>query len=134
MTENELKKAIREVVKKNFLGRKITFKVCGDEDETFKVAAYKIRSRKSIGIEHCEYEDYGVDEDTVKFIIVEFWDAEDEYSVTGCVCCIFTLNEKGQIGTSDAPYTFDLTVAYDTAIDMTDLILQEYNKQKKESI
>lgn len=124
MTENELKYCVREVVKKDFLGKKTKFMVSSDESETFRVVSYKIRSRKSIGIPKGEYEDYGVDEDTRKFVIVEFWDAEDEYGVTNCVCCIFTLNDKGQVGTCDGPYSFELTVAYDTAINMEDKIME----------
>lgn len=126
MTEKELKQCIREVVKKDFLGKRVKFDLSAGESETFTVVSYKIRSRKSIGITKDEYEDYGVDEDTRKFIIVEFWDAEDEYDVTGCVCCIFTLNIKGQFGTCDGPYSFELTVAYDTAINMEDRIMEVF--------
>lgn len=126
MTEKQLKQCIREVVKKNFLGKKVKFQTSADEWEAFKVVSYKIRTRKSIGIEQYEYDDYGIDEETEKFIIVEFWDAENKYDVLGCVCCIFTINKKGQIGTCDGPYSFELTVAYDTAIEMVDQIMEEY--------
>ena len=129
MIEKELIKAIREVVKEKYLGRRIKFKTSGGEGETFKVKAYKIHSRKSIGIEKEEYEDFGVDEDVIKFIYVEFWDAANEYDVMGCVACIFTLNAKGQVGTCDGPFGFEYTVAYDTAIEMTDQIMEEYHKK-----
>mgnify|MGYP007070322315 FL=1 len=131
MTENELKQCIREVVKKNFLGKKVKFQTSADEWEAFKVVSYKIRTRKSIGIERYEFDDYGIDEDTEKFIIVEFWDAKDEYDVTECTACIFTINKKGQIGTSDGPYSFELTVAYDTAIEMAEQITDVYKELKK---
>lgn len=131
MTEKILKQCIREVVKKNFLGKKVRFQTSADEWEAFKVVSYKIRSRKSIGVERYEFDDYGIDEDTDKFIIVEFWDAENEYEVLGCVCCIFTINGKGQVGTCDGPYSFELTVAYDTAMGMVDMIMEEYKAMNK---
>ena len=130
MTEKELKQAIRMVVKDHYLGRKVKFKTSGDS-ETFKVVSYKIHSQKSIGIERDEYEDFGVDDDVVKFIYVEFWDAESVFDVMGCTACIFTLNAKGQVGTCDGPYSFELTVAYDTAIEMVDQIMEAYNKIRK---
>ncbi len=128
MTEKELKSALTKVVKQDFLGHRVKFKISGDESETFKVKAFKIHSRKSIGIERYEFDDYGIDEDTVKFIYVEFWDAEDEYDTMECLACIFTLNDKGQIRTCDGPYHFEYVVAYDTAIDMVDRIVEEYRK------
>lgn len=132
MTEKELISTIREVVKTKYLGRRRKFKTFGGEGETFKVKAYKIHSRKSIGIEKDEYEDFGVDEDVIKFIYVEFWDADNEFDVMGCVACIFTLNAKGQVGTCDGPFGFEYTVAYDTAIEMADQIIDVYkNKNKK---
>lgn len=124
MSEKELIGAIRKVVKEKYLGRRIKFKTSGGEGETFKVKAYKIHSRKSIGIEKDEYEDFGVDEDVIKFVYVEFWDAENPYDAMGCVACIFTLNAKGQVGTCDGPYGFEYTVAYDTAIEMVDDIIK----------
>ena len=123
MTEKELKQAIRKVVRENYLGKKVEFKTAGDDSETFKVEAYKITTRKRL-IPKDEWEDYGVDEGTQTFVIVEFWDAEDEYDVTDCTSCIFTLNDKGQVGTADAPFDFELTVAYDTAIEMADQITE----------
>ena len=134
MTEKQLKQCIREVVKKHYLGKEIKFKTSDQEGETFKVVAYKIRSRKSIGVERYEFDDYGIDEDTEKFIIVEFWDATDEYNVMGCVCCIFTLNSKGQVGTADGPYSFELTVAYDTSIEMVDQIMEAYKEIGKSGL
>ena len=135
MTEKKLKQCIREVVKKDFLGKRVKFDLSADESETFTVVSYKMRSRKSIGIAKDEYEDYGVDEDTRKFIIVEFWDAEDEYEATGCVCCIFTLNGKGQIETCDGPFSFEMTVAYDTAIRMEEKITGVFKMlNEKESV
>lgn len=128
MIEKELQRAIREVVKAKYIGRRIKFKTSGGEGETFKVKAYKIHSRKSIGIEKEEYEDFGVDEDVIKFVYVEFWDAESPYDAMGCVACIFTLNVKGQVGTCDGPYGFEYTVAYDTAIEMVDQIMEEYKR------
>lgn len=127
MTEKELRQTIRKVVKDHYLGRKVKFKTCDGDGETFRVVTYKIHSRKSIGIERCEFEDYGVDEDTKKFIYVEFWDAESVFDVFGCVACIFTLNAKGQVGTCDGPYHFEYTVAYETAIEMVDQIMDSYN-------
>lgn len=134
MTEKELKQAIKKVVKDHYLGRKIKFKTSGGEGETFKVVAYKIHSRKSIGIERDEFEDYGIDEDTKKFVYVEFWDAESQFDAMGCTACIFTLNAKGQVGTCDGPYHFEYTVAYDTAIEMADQIMGAYNELKKSRI
>lgn len=133
MTEKELKQAIRKVVRDHYLGRKIKFKTSGGDGETFKVVTYRIHSRKSIGIERSEFEDYGIDEDTKKFVYVEFWDADNEFDVMGCVACIFTLNAKGQVGTCDGPYSFEYTVAYDTAIDMVDHIMAACNEQNSQS-
>ena len=134
MTEKKLKQCIREVVKKNFLGKKVKFQTSADEWEAFKVVTYKIRTRKSIGIERYEFDDYGIDEDTEKFIIVEFWDAKDEYDVLDCVGCIFTIGKKGQVGTCDAPFNFELTVSYDTAIGMVDQIMEAYKKIGKSEL
>ena len=133
MTEKELKQAIKKVVKDHYLGRKVKFKTSGDDGETFKVVRYRIHSRKSIGIERSEFEDYGIDEDTTKFVYVEFWDADNKFDVMGCVACIFTLNAKGQVGTCDGPYSFEYTVAYDTAIDMVDQIMAAYHEQNSQS-
>lgn len=128
MTEKELKQAIKEVVKQNYLHKEVNF---GEGKGTFKVEDYRIWSRKSIGIERYEFEDYGIDEDTQRFIIVEFWDTKNECDVTDCYCCIFTLNAKGQLGTSDTPYDFELDGAYDLAIEMADQIQREFNRQKE---
>ena len=133
MTEKELKQATKKVVKDYYLGREVKFKTSGSDGETFKVVRYRIHSRKSIGIERSEFEDYGIDEDTTKFVYVEFWDADNEFDVMGCVACIFTLNAKGQVGTCDAPYNFEYTVAYDTAIDMVDQIMAAYHEQNSQS-
>ena len=134
MTEKQLKQCIREVVKKHYLGKKVKFQTSADEWEAFKVVTYKIRTRKSIGIERYEFDDYGIDEDTEKFIIVEFWDAKDEYDVLGCVACIFTIGKKGQVGTCDAPFNFELTVSYDTAIVMVDQIMEAYKEIGKSGL
>ena len=130
MTEKELKQTIRQVVKENYLGKKVEFKTTGNDSETFEVAAFKITTRKRL-IPKDEWEDYGVDEDTQTFVVVEFWDAKDEYDVMEATCCIFTLNGKGQVGTSDAPFDFELTVAYDTAIEMADQITEHFKKGGK---
>lgn len=130
MTEKELKQAIRQVVKEKYLGRKVDFKTPGDDSQTFKVAAFKISTRKNL-IPKSEWEDYGVDERTQTFVVVEFWDAEDEYEVMDCTSCILTLNDKGQVGTADAPFDFELEVAYDTAIELADQITEHFKKGGK---
>ncbi len=112
-----MKQAINQVVEQNYLGHKVNFKEAG----TFKVKNYKIRTRKKL-IPAEEFEDYGVDEDTQQFFIVEFWDNKEELDVMDACACIFTLNSKGQVGTSDAPYDFELELAYEFAIDMADQI------------
>lgn len=127
MTEKELKQTIRQVVKEKYLGKEVEFKAASDSSATFKVAAYKITTRKRL-IPKDEWEDYGVDEDTQTFVVVEFWDAKDKYDVMEATCCIFTLNGRGQVGTSDAPFYFELTVAYDTAIEMADQITEHFKK------
>lgn len=134
MTEKALKQCIREVVKKNFFGKRVKFQTSADEWEAFKVVSYKIRTRRSIGIERYEFDDYGIDEDTEKYIIVEFWDAENAYDVLGCVACIFTINKKGKIDACDGPFNFELTVAYDTAIAMVDQIMEAYKKIGKSDL
>ena len=97
------------------------------EPGRFKVNKYNIRSRKTICPKY-EYEDYGIDEDTQRFIIVEFYDQKDDLFAIGSCCCIFTLNSKGQFGTSDIPFDYELDGAYDFAINnMTDKILQYIN-------
>lgn len=128
MTEIALKTAIRETIKSKYLGKNTLFKASDGEAEKFKVASYKIHSRKKIGIERYEYDDCGIDEDTQKFIVVEFWDAENQYDVMGCTSCIFTLNSKGQLGVCDGPFGFELTVAYDTAIEMVDEIMDTWKR------
>ncbi len=125
MEEVKIKRAIKSIVEESFLNKKVSFKN-SDETESFVVREYKIRSRKSIGIERYEFDDYGIDEDTDKFIIVEFWDAVDEMSVMDATSCIFTLNSKGQLGTCCAPFNFELTVAYDTANELVDRICDTY--------
>lgn len=129
MTEKELKQAIKEVVKAAYFGRFVDF---GEGKAGFYVRNYKIRSRKSIGIERYEFEDYGIDEDTQRFIIVEFWDAKEEYDVTDCYCCVFTINAKGQLGTSDTPYDFELEGAdVDLTLRMADQITEAFKKGGK---
>ena len=128
MTESELKQAITQVLKQHYMGKTVDF---GEDAGKFKVRATKIKSRKGIGIARYEFEDYGIDEDTQRFIIVEFWDAKNECDVTDCYCCIFTLNAKGQLGTSDTPYDFELDGAYDLAIETADQIQREFNRQKE---
>lgn len=128
MTEIALKTAIRETIKSKYLGKKVFFKTSDGEGEEFEVVSYRIRSRKMIGVERCEYEDYGIDEDTQKFFIVEFWDANNRFEVMGCTCCIFTLNSKGQLDTCDGPFGFELTVAYDTGIEMVDQIMETWKQ------
>lgn len=126
MTENELKQTITQVVKENYLGKTVNF---GEDAGRFRVRAFKIKSRKSIGAERYEFADYGIDEDTVKFIIVEFQNHNDDMQVTAACCCVFTLNDKGQLGTCCTPYTFELECAYDFAINkMEPLIIEKLNK------
>lgn len=128
MTESELKQAITQVLKQHYMGKTVDF---GEDAGKFKVRATKIKSRKGIGIARYEFEDYGIDEDTEKFIIVEFQDHKDDMEATEACCCIFTLNSKGQLGTSDTPYDFELEGAYEHAINiMEPLILEQLQKGK----
>ncbi len=123
MNEKQMRQAIKKVVTENYLGHKVNFKEAG----TFKVKNYKIRTRKRL-IPAEEFEDFGVDEDTQQFFIVEFWDSKEENDVMDACACIFTLNSKGQVGTSDAPWGFELELAYDFAIDMADQITEHFKK------
>lgn len=128
MTESELKQAITQVLKQHYMGKTVYF---GEDAGKFKVRATKIKSRKGIGIARYEFEDYGIDEDTEIFIIVEFQDHKDDMEATEACCCIFTLNSKGQLGTSDTPYDFELEGAYEHAINiMEPLILEQLQKGK----
>lgn len=127
MTEKELKQAITQVLKQHYLGKTVNF---GEDAGRFKVRATKIKTRKGIGIERYEFEDYGIDEDTQKFIIVEFQDRKEDMEATEACCCIFTLNSKGQMGTSDTPYDFELEGAYEHAINvMEPRILEQLKNQ-----
>ena len=128
MTEKELKQAIREVVKNNYLGQTVGYESRGGI-MTFKAEGYKISTRKRL-IPKDEWEDYGVDEETQTFIILEFWDAKEEDEATDSVCCIFTLNDKGQVGTSDAPYDFEYDLNYDLALELADQITEWYRKEE----
>ena len=99
-------------------------------DWKFRVKGYKIRERKSV-IPRYEFEDYGVDEDTQVFIIVEFWDAKDESDATDAACVFFTLNSKGQVGTADVPYDFEVQGANaDLALKMCDEMFNHDKRQK----
>ena len=102
MTENEIKRVIREQVTADYLNKTVDFGT-----DKFKVRSIKVCS-SSRAIPKSDYDDYGVDEDTVKFFIVEFYDTKEEFWATKCVCSILTLNSKGQIGSADVPYGFEL--------------------------
>lgn len=129
MTEQELKQAIKEVVKQHYLGKTVNF---GEDAGRFKVRAIKITARKSIGIPRYEFEDYGIDEDTRKFIVVQFQNHKDDYETDEACCCIFTLNSKGQLGTGDTPYDFELDGAYEHAINvMEPRIIEQLKKAGK---
>ena len=93
MSENEVKQVIRDQAKAAYLNKTVDFGT-----DKFKVRSLKVRATS---------DDYGVDEDTVKFFVVEFCDTEDDFWATNCVCSILTLNSKGQIGSADVPYDFD---------------------------
>jgi hypothetical protein len=101
MSENEVKQVIRDQAKAAYLNKTIAFGT-----DKFKVRSLKVRAT-SRAIPKSDYDDYGVDEDTVKFFVVEFCDTEDDFWATNCVCSILTLNSKGQIGSADVPYDFD---------------------------
>lgn len=124
MTTTELKKAIKNLVESKYMNKVVKF----DDDWAFRVKGFKIRERKN-AIPRYEFEDYGVDEDTQVFVIVEFWDKANEMDATDAACVFFTLNDKGQVGTADVPYDFDIQGAnLDLALKMED---EMFNHDKK---
>jgi hypothetical protein len=126
MTTTDLKKFIKNLVESRYMNKIVKF----DDDWKFRVKGYKIRERKSV-IPRYEFEDYGVDEDTQVFIIVEFWDAKDESDATDAACVFFTLNSKGQVGTADVPFDFEVQGANsDLALKMCDEMFNRDKRQK----
>ena len=101
MSENEVKRVIRDQAKAAYLNKTVDFGT-----DKFKVRSLKVRAT-SWAIPKSDYDDYGVDENTVKFFVVEFYDNEDDFYAMNCVCSILTLNSNGQIGSADVPYSFD---------------------------
>ena len=119
MSENEIKRVISDQAKAAYLNKTVDFGT-----EKFKVRGLKVRAT-SRAIPKSDYDDYGVDEDTVKFFIVEFYDNADDFRALDCVCSILTLNSKGQIGSADVPYDFD----YDgTSADFTIAFAEKINE------
>ncbi len=126
MTTTDLKKFIKNLVESRYMNKTVKF----DDDWKFRVKGYKIRERKSV-IPRYEFEDYGVDEDTQVFIIVEFWDTKDESDATDAACVFFTLNSKGQVGTADVPFDFEVQGANaDLALKMCDEMFNHDKRQK----
>ena len=120
MTTTELKKAIKNLVESNYMNKVVKF----DDDWAFRVKGFKIRERKN-AIPRYEFEDYGVDEDTQVFVIVEFWDKANEMDATDAACVFFTLNNKGLMGTADVPFDWDVQGAnLDLALAMEDEIIK----------
>ena len=119
MTTTELKKAIKNLVESKYMNKTVKF----DDDWKFRVKGFKIRERKN-AIPRSEFEDYGVDDDTTTFIIVEFWDNKDEMDALDAACVFFTINTKGQVGTADVPFDWDIQGAnLDLTMKMYDEIL-----------
>ena len=102
MSENEVKRIIRETAKVEYLNKTVNFGT-----EKFKVRSIKVRANSRV-IPKSDYDDYGVDEDTVKFFIVEFYDTQDEFWATNAVCSILTLNSRNQVGSAEVPYDYEL--------------------------
>ncbi len=102
MSENEVKRIIRETAKVEYLNKTVNFGT-----DKFKVRSIKVRANSRV-IPKSDYDDYGVDEDTVKFFIVEFYDTQDEFWATNAVCSILTLNSRNQVGSAEVPYDYEL--------------------------
>ena len=117
MSENEIKRIISDQAKAAYLNKTVDFGT-----DKFKVRGLKVRAT-SRAIPKSDYDDYGVDEDTVKFFVVEFYDNADDFRALDCVCSILTLNSKGQIGSADVPYDFDYDgVSADFTIEFAEKI------------
>ena len=102
MSENDIKRVISDQAKAAYLNKTVDFGT-----EKFKVRGLKVRAT-SRAIPKSDYDDYGVDEDTVKFFIVEFYDTQDEFWATNAVCSILTLNSRNQVGSAEVPYDYEL--------------------------
>ncbi len=125
-TKATIEKAIKTLVETSYMNKTIKF----DDDWKFRVKGFNVRESKR-AIRKAEFDDYGVDPDTVTFIIVEFWDAKEESDATDAACVFFTLNSKGQVGTADVPYDFEVQGAnLDIALKMEDELVKMMKESK----
>lgn len=122
MSENEVKRIIRETAKVEYLNKTVNFGT-----DKFKVRSIKVRANSRV-IPKSDYDDYGVDEDTVKFFIVEFYDTQDEFWATNAVCSILTLNSRNQVGSAEVPYDYELDGAdADFTIAFAEIVHRKIN-------